>query len=61
MRVDKRSSGAVEETSGEEEEEGRLVPLPVVELPLRELPATCAGRKDAGRRTPHRSLGAAHA
>jgi hypothetical protein len=54
VRVGKRWSGADEEMSRKEVEE-RLVPLPVVELPLRELLATCAGRKDAGRRNPHRA------
>jgi hypothetical protein len=56
--MDKRSSGLEELRSGEEE---RLVPLPVVELPLRELLATCAEREDAACRNPHRCLRAAHA
>ena len=56
--MDKRSSGLEELRSGKEE---RLVPLPVVELPLRELLATCAEREDAACRNPHRRLRAAHA
>uniref|UniRef100_J3LGZ2 Uncharacterized protein n=1 Tax=Oryza brachyantha TaxID=4533 RepID=J3LGZ2_ORYBR len=57
-QVDKRSSGAEEQRSGKEE---KLVPVPVVELPLRELLATCAERDADSCHNPHRRLRATHA
>lgn len=56
--VDKRTSGVEELRSGKEE---KLVPVPVAELPLRELLATCAERDAASCRNPHSRLRAAHA